>query len=251
MMCVYFNKNLVNTMPLNYIYILGKNPVDVKSLTERKQIPLFNTNEKMCHFPMTFKGWETAVTTAAEEAEKNCSSSQVYLVYKCVDMRKSRTWSHFYNVDRYFWFQKPEDLNIVEIQPVCIEDKRIVSRSWGYGNVSGELQYKPFSFVPEPKFESPRDIADLERNVRLYLLYRTGEERANMAYLHKFGPFKGYSIIQKRKVAEKLLSAIENPQISFIEEEVKILKNKLLGKATMGFENLIKEYADLHEYSAK
>ncbi|MFC3908062.1 hypothetical protein ACFORL_03080 [Legionella dresdenensis] len=238
-------------MPLNYIYILSKNPVNAKALTDRKQIPLFIKDERMCHFPTAFEGWQTAITTAAEEAEKNCSSSQVYLVYKCVDMRKSRTWSHFYNVDRYFWFQEPEDLSIVEIQPVCIEDKKIVSRSWSYGKVSGELQHKPFSFVPEPKFESPHDIADLERNVKLYILYRTGEERGHIAYLRKFGPFKGYSVAQKKMAAEKLLSAIENPKISFTDEELKILKNGVLGKATTEFENLIKEHAVRHEFSVK
>jgi hypothetical protein len=142
-------------------------------------------------------------------------------------------------------------LSIVEIQPVCVEDKKIVSRSWSYGKVSGELQYKPFSFVPEPKFESPQDIADLERNVKLYLLYRTGEKRGNIAYLRKFGPFKGYSAAQKKMVALKLLSALEDPKISFTDEELKILKNGVLGKATKGFENLKEQHAILMSLSSK
>jgi hypothetical protein len=82
-------------MSLNYIYIISDKPVDAKSLADKK-VPLFIKNEKMRHFPTAYEGWQTAVTTAAEEAEKNCSLSQVYLVYKCVDMRKSRTWSHSY-----------------------------------------------------------------------------------------------------------------------------------------------------------
>lgn len=233
---------------LHYFYIISNKPVAISVLNDKRQIPLLVSGEKMRHFPSQREGWQTAVTTAAEEAARS-NPSQVYLVYKCIDMNPSRSWSHHYNTERNFWFLEQEELNIVQIQPICAADINVVSRHQGCGQVNGELKHQAFAFVPEPQFASPRTTAELKININMYLLYRTGEERGHVKYLRSFGPFKGYSLAEKKRAAENLLAAIDDPQVNFTDKELNILKNGMLSKATHGFENIIERRVTQHLHS--
>lgn len=224
-----------------YVFIVGENPVNKSVLIDRTQIPLLPTNKKMRLFPHQFDGGPNSIFTAAQEANVNCLEEQVYLVYKCLDMRPNRIWLKDHNLDRIFWFAIPEGLQIIEVQPVCAADNNVVSRSFPLRPINEPLQYYSFNFVPEPKFARPQSIEELRRNLTLYLLYRTGEERGNIDYLRKIGKFKGYSVDQKKTVAGKLLDSLNKnaEEITLKKEEMKILNNGLLAKASSGYENLM------------
>lgn len=124
-------------------------------------------------------------------------------------------------------------LHIIAVHPVTVNDtcQLISHRKYEFTH-----DYTPVEFIPKPSFPPPKTSFQTKNNIDLYLAYRTGSERENIQHLRKFLFLKGYSLDEKRDAALRLKTQLEhhnNNQLT--KEEIKILKNGTLGRATKGF----------------
>lgn len=235
----FFSKlgnKIENDSKLEIVYLVDEVLIDNGILTlNSSNIPSIK-NEKVNVFRESLSGFGAAAAYAQELLQDNKNATAI--VYKAVKIRSSE-WPYDHNVDNDSWYLSPSDFQIIEAQPISLDDK-ITKLTRSHVKVEN-LTQKPISFVPRPVFNRAYSIDDYIRNIEIYLLYRTGPERGSIRHLRGFGPFKGYSVEEKEAVALKLLDCLKNPNtnIRFSDSELKIMNNGDLGKGTKDIEKVL------------